>query len=184
LQKTSFVEITVSSADNDVFEDENGELQCNYKVITLGKGLAALRFNDVPLKKGAKVQHAYLQVYGEVTDEELPHFVITAASSSSSTPLASFDCGAKNQLGKLVHRRASAKNQVVWEKEDEGWERHTVWVSPDLKDLVNDLISRENWNANDDIILMLNGKGNRAFYSADKSACFAPTLAFELVEDC
>jgi len=190
-----FIELTISNSGDDVHEDEHGELHCDSKVITIGKGPAALRFGDVPLKKGAKIQHAYLQVYGDVTDQVTPHFVISGSSRNSpleksGSPFSNLMCdkpAAANQLRQF--RRdggfgTKATTQVIWEKEDEGWERHTVWISPDLKDIVTELINQPNWEQGSDIILQLQGKGNRAFYSADKGPCFAPTLAIELAQDC
>jgi len=193
-----FIEVPVSASSDDVFEDETGQLHCGSEVISLGKGPAALRFQGVPLKKGAVVKHAYLQVYGDVTDNALPHFVIGGSSSSprdeKSNPLSSLVCGGNDdksnqktplrQLKRDGRIARMASTQVVWEKEDENWERHTVWLSPDLKNIVQELINQDDWIEGDDILVHIHGKGNRGFYSNDYSPCFAPTLAIELENAC
>jgi len=194
--RNPFLEIPVSQGHHDMEEDAEGQLHCRSRAVNIGlrserrrhsrsnaeipvTKTISLRFDNVPLKKGGKIQQAFLQVYGAGANEKVtPKFVIRGSDFKGD-----FSCGRgspKHQLATLPLTNAT----VTWEHEDEGWEIHTVWVSADLKEVISEIINQPGWEEGNPITLVLTGEGERSFYSFDKSPCFAPTLAIELEEQC
>jgi len=179
-KKTEWIEVPISRSNGDVHEDaETGILTCKSKTHSfVSKAAVALHFEGVPVMKGARVLHAYLQVYGAEADQVLPHFVISGAKGTLPAT-----CGRHARRHQLAAARTT-RTEVVWEEEEEEWEIQNVWVSPDLKDIVTELTSDSTWEQGDSITLNMVGQGNRAFHSFDDSPCLAPTLAIEIENDC
>ena len=178
--KNEWIEVPISRGNGDVLENAaTGELSCRSEFISFKeKSTASLRFEGVPLKKGARIQHAHLQVYGSEADEHTPFFLISGAKSGA-TP----SCSQKSSLFQLSAMEPTS-SFVTWTEEDEDWEIQNVWVSPDLKDIVSELVNAPEWESGNAITLNMFGQGNRAFHAYEESACLAPTLTIELEREC
>jgi hypothetical protein len=76
----------------------------------------------------------------------------------------------------IVIRTREGGPQIDWTFDDEDWEYHELWVSPNLKPLLLDAITH---GARDSITFELIGKGEakRTVASYDHSPCLAPTIA-------
>eukprot|EP01120_Amphizonella_sp_Union-15-10_P015563 TRINITY_DN803_c0_g1_i1.p1 TRINITY_DN803_c0_g1~~TRINITY_DN803_c0_g1_i1.p1 ORF type:complete len:117 (+),score=34.08 TRINITY_DN803_c0_g1_i1:235-585(+) len=86
-------------------------------------------------------------------------------------------------LSREISVRQKTKNYVEWTEFDgdlEGWEKREIWISPDLKDIVKEVVSQQGWEHNNSITFFLKGTGNREVYSFDQDRCVAPSLVIEM----
>jgi len=160
--RSQWVEVAVTGTDRVTQASESGARRAVVgKVIDLATASATtLTFENVPLKKGARLLQANLQVYGANTVESVSYSIRGPQGTTSSI--------------------------VNWSQTDEGaFDRHEVWVSPDLKDIVAELLASAEWvDGAGTVSLTLSGQGALSFYSFARSPCWAPTLAFEVAGDC
>jgi len=98
----------------------------------------------------------HLQLYG-ASNGELPSFEIRAVKADGEV----------------------TKHAVVWDKEDDGFVNESVWVSPDIKSLVAEVVASSGHKDTHvfGLTLVITGKGFRKVWSTDMSDCLAPTLS-------
>lgn len=172
----SLFELAVAGSDADAWEAKDGAMQCDQSVLVVedGGGRVALRFEGVPLDKGsmASVEAVRLQLYGARKENE-PAKINIRAEAGPSAPL---NCAKSGDLSTRPLTRLQATWQEV-EDEATGWERHEVWVSVDLKHVVEEVVNADGWTKGDALTVILEAEGSRAFMANDRSECLAPTLA-------
>eukprot|EP00004_Rigifila_ramosa_P025530 TRINITY_DN765_c0_g1_i1.p1 TRINITY_DN765_c0_g1~~TRINITY_DN765_c0_g1_i1.p1 ORF type:complete len:532 (-),score=133.20 TRINITY_DN765_c0_g1_i1:25-1587(-) len=162
-----WVEVGVSSSEDDVVVStaDLGESEADVTngVIALVPGVRAqLVFRNIQLSNSSKFQGAWLQVY------------------SNNAGFGNADI-----VMRAVHNGEQTNTVVHWTKDAEDWERHTVWVSANIKSLLEEIVAKPTWTAGDSIELLLENSGSaRKFRTFDFGARYAPTLAYELVSPC
>jgi len=175
--RSKFLEIPVTHGNSDLIEDmETGELKCKAEIFSFTKkSRAALKFENIPLKQGEKVVHAYLQVYGATQGQTDPSFII---SGRLGRGLRSIHCGsAPFQIQRsleLQPEQEKSRVSVTWEHEDDDWEMQNVWVSPDLGEIVNEVVSKEQWQEGGEIVLDILGAGENFRWQARRAEQYKP----------
>ena len=181
--RSRWIEVPVTRANSDAQERLTGELDCAGKIAHLGKAKAtAIHFDNVPLQKGDVIEEAFLQVYSANDASESTHRYVISGSGNKG---GRFSCKRRAGLRQLsAPERKLTSSSVVWEHEDEGWEKHTVWVTPNISEVVSEIINDEEWAPENGITLNLAGSGDGSFYTYDRSPCHAPTLALKIKAVC
>ncbi|QDU81633.1 outer membrane biogenesis protein BamB [Polystyrenella longa] len=141
---------------------------------------AGIRFNSLPLPKGAKIKSAYIQFTAtKAIDTETKVTVWSEAVD---------DVKSFSTKRESITKRPKTEASVKWEIEP--WEaaRHgEAERTPDLKTLIEEIVNRDGWEPGNAIGFIIKGSGDRAAVAADgdkkgdKSGI--PRLFIELEED-
>jgi len=139
----------------------------------------AIRFTEVTLSEMDKIKSVHLQVFGFSISSGAALVTIRAEYSSDSSPLY-------NSVV-LPNERNTTNSAVIWTEEDgdEDWESGQVWVSPNLKDIIEEVIHQDTWKSGNSLTLIIQGKGApRNIYTRNQGDCLAPTLSISLDSTC
>lgn len=176
--------MALAHIDNDAIFTQAGGVQCGgdtLSVDTEDGAAVLLRFEDVPLDADSMgdVEHIYLQVYGSAEGLEATSITISAELGHSE-PLP---CGSSASSAADWNRRTMASTTATWtevEGEATGWERHEVWLSVDLREVLAEVVASPHWKRGAAATLRLSAvEGTRQFYSHDFDKCLAPHLSIE-----
>jgi len=158
----SFIEIPIRSGSDD------GLLHSSLEgILPLSKNSVWLTFRDIPLDKYSNLEAVHLQMYGAVGSEP-----------------KSNDIRNGNILIQARVGSQAISTEVVWsnELEIDEFEQNEVWVTPNLKKMILEIITTPIWSRGQDITLILTNRESSdiRMFAYDYSPCFAPTLAIEL----
>jgi len=175
-----FLEIGVTE---DLHEDISGLVHVNAPVLSLTQNAQkiALRFTNVPISSSDKISSAHLQIFGIKSAPGDASVTIRAEISSDSQSFG------KDVPMKAVTIRKNTVKSVTWTKTDgeTEWESGEVWVSPNIKEILEEIIAQPDWNAGNAITLVVEGTGApRHVYTRDSDDCLAPTLSIALEQQC
>jgi hypothetical protein len=158
-----FVEFAVAHTEGDVVIS-SGRRTITDEVLVLSKDSQIQVTINVDLPRGAAVHQAFLQFFSNSAADPAINPEITISAS---------------------HNGEAATTTVAWETESEDWERHTVWNTNSIHELVSEIISKPTWQSGDAITFTLTTNGlPRRVYSIDYKPWMAPTLAVELESPC
>ncbi len=161
----------IQNVDDDAEENSAGEVVLDSGGIELGHDgqepqIVALRFNELPLARGAHIRSAYLQLTAKEKNEEEAVFELTAEASANPQPLSSD--------AQKLSQRPKTKATVTWKaeawKEDEAKEAER---SPNIASLIEEVVSRDDWQPGGSIVILVRGTGSRsaaAFRGRDSGA--------------
>jgi len=177
--KTPFFEI---GASEDVHETKLGEILPFAKTLAMADNTQtiAFKFDDVKISKLDKIRAVHLQVFGY--EAKLGEAKITIkAEFTENSKIFTLEKGA-------ISKRKTTISSVVWNESDgevNEWEEGEVWVSPNLKNLLEEVVSQPGWKEGNSVTLILRGTGPaRTIYTRDFNLCMTPTLAIELEPSC
>ncbi|ORX93101.1 hypothetical protein K493DRAFT_338461 [Basidiobolus meristosporus CBS 931.73] len=196
-QKEEFLEFALENAEDIISEHlTSGDQVCGSRHLNLAVNhnqinnqiLQGLRFDQVGLSKEDKIVKAYLQVLASDKNADSER-VITIDIRGEKTPnSSSFACGSSD---KTASSRTLTQSTVQWVNEDEDtFENGEVWISPDIKDVIEEIVSQPDWMPNNALTLFLNGTILNAVedslygFGWAKSGCFSPTLVVERELNC
>jgi len=155
----------LSNGDMDLF---NWDLDFGYNGYTLG-----LRFTNLNIPPEAIVTNAYLQLTSDEIKTISTTLKIKAENSVDSAP---FKLETKN-----ISSRATTQNSVEWKTEQ--WfsvgENGIKQRSPNLANILNEIIGLNNYSFSSPISLIITGTGHRAGESVDGDRSNAPVLHYE-----
>ncbi|GGX31248.1 CehA/McbA family metallohydrolase [Aquimarina muelleri] len=149
------------SSDLELVND--GFLNGNQKV--------GIRFKDVSIPKGAIINSAYVQFTTDETDRKSTDLVIKGELSANST---SFD-------SQNISKRDLTQAKMKWsvEKWDTVGETGNKQRTPELKDIVQEVINQPGWGISSALTFVITGKGRRTAESYDGSPSQAPLLVID-----
>ncbi len=127
-------------------------------------GLTALRFDAIDLPADAHITEAFIRLKSVAANPERPLLWIRGEIN----PLQP----AFEETPGNLSERIQTRKDVLWECQP--WEKDQFYRSPDLSDLITEIIKTGNWQHRDAITLMIEGKqGIKEAYSA---TTYAPQL--------
>jgi hypothetical protein len=112
--------------------------------------IAGLRFQNINLFKGVKIDSAFLRLCsheGKSTEEVADLEIYCEATGNSQT----FD------LENLITDRPATQTKMNWVVDTE-WELWETYSTPDLKELVQEIVDRNDWEYGNAISFILAGK--------------------------
>lgn len=151
--------VTFDTSSDDA-EQENDEMDALYdddldagwegepddqNILTTG-----LRFQSVPVPKGATVDSAFLVINSHEGKSADDVAIITIVGEANENPET-------YNLETLITDRPETENAVVWTVAEE-WELWEYYRTPDLKTIIQEIIDQDGWVYGNALALMLKGE--------------------------
>ena len=111
-----------------------------------------VRFASVPIDQGATIDNAYLKFYGQNQMGSIPDTRIHGQQTSGAVTFV--------DLNDFINYRPRTTNYVDWTPSVWGTSAATWNVSPDLKDIIQEIINLSGWQNNHPIVLFWKDKNN------------------------
>jgi len=170
----------ISGGENDVEEWQDQtmsissldiELAHNPNPIKLQQKIG-LRYEDLGIPRGAIIENAYLQFTTHAPSTGVVNLLIHGEDADNASPFT-FENG-------NLSARPTTEQNVAWSPPDWNsvYERSTNQQTPDLKDILQEIVDRNSYDQNSAIAFIISGFGtmNRVAKSYESSPAFAPQL--------
>jgi hypothetical protein len=109
-----------------------------------------LRFRDVSIPKGAVINSAFIQVWSHEGKSAEDIARVTIAGEANDNPETYTEEA-------LITDRPRTDAEVLWEVAEE-WEIWEMYQTPNLKDIVQEIVDREGWEPGNAMAFMLLGE--------------------------
>ena len=170
------ISIPISDNDDDVEErTSNGEMKLNNSDLELGyDGAAAqkvgLRFNNIDLPPTATVTNAYIQFTVDESNTETTSLTIHGEDIANASAFVStaYDVSDRDTTDTSVDWTPANWTTVG----DAGDDQQT----PDISTIVQEIIDSNSWSANNSMVFIISGSGERTAVSHDQNSTKAATL--------
>jgi hypothetical protein len=178
------VEYQVSGGDDDAygFGDElqnpdNGYLRVGHSsYYALPYYMSGMVFRHVDIPRGAEILNATLKI--QSYDERLTDTVYGVIEAEATGDAAAL--GGSRHVSSLIVTNASA----IWDQ-FEPWVENTWYDSPDIAEVIQEVVDRAGWSANNALTIMYSTRrddgGARNFSSYDRGSEYAPKLEITYV---
>jgi len=158
---------------NSAAESSNGQVSTSGNSILLGnEQKTAFRFDDLNIPRGAKIIRAYVQFRAYATSGTSNNFTLYGQAAGDA-PI--FQNAYQN-----ISNRSTTRHSVSWS--------FGTWVdndaknaqrSPDITEVMQEIVSRPDWNTFNAVALILEGTGFRTAYTESGCVRSAPELIVE-----
>lgn len=164
-------------AEEDALEHSDGKIEWDLKHLPLadesGSDWVALRFDQIPLHRHAKLDHVRLQFTSQEVNTDAAEMTITMEDAGNALR---FQEGAATPS-----QRKKLTESVVWKSKS--WptakESLAAQQSPELKHLLQQVIDRDDWKAGNSVVFYIRGKGKRIAMSSKGESFESPLLIIE-----
>jgi len=131
-----------------------------------------VRFTEVAVPSGATITNAYIDFTADSSNSDPATYTVSAENIGDSPEFQS--------IASNVGSRTKTVNQVVWSNV-EAWEGGSVYSSPDLTDVVQELVNHADWCGGNAMSFILEGSntGRRVAESYDGAPGAAPRIVIE-----
>ncbi|WP_459209490.1 fibronectin type III domain-containing protein [Aquimarina rhabdastrellae] len=154
------VEVAISSGNDDVEEDKNGDLYTDSSDLELvydsynenSFQVVGLRFQGIRIPQGSKIDQAYIQFTADEADDIRAELEISLHNHENSPAFSS---------NANVSSRAVVGNKVTWQPD--GWSANhsgSKQRSPELKTMIQTIINKSGWKSGNNMSFIIRGKGN------------------------
>ncbi|GAA4276210.1 fibronectin type III domain-containing protein [Aquimarina mytili] len=154
------INVAISDGNDDVEESQNGVLYTNSSDLEMVYDShnnnryqkIGLRFRSVRLPKNATITNAYLQFTADESNSAAAELEISLHNNSNSPAFSSSN---------KVSDRVTFSNKVIWKPQS--WSRNqsgNAQRSPDLKEMIQDLVNKSGWVSGNNASFIILGKGN------------------------
>lgn len=158
----------IIKSDNDDAEQEGSSMRLNGNALDLGEHIVGLRYQDIPLKNGADISHAYIE-FAVRSSGQLPTSLTIYAQDTDDA--SHFDTGSNN-----ISNRTKTTASVSWTPGE--WNTPGQMVrTPNIAPLINEVVNRGGWTPDNEIVFMIEGSGHRIAESRNGSN-LAPQLVY------
>lgn len=172
--------IPISSGLDDVEERPDGSVYVHSSDIELsydhenGNQKIGLRFQGLPLQRGATIVSAYLQFTVDETGSNPSQLTIRASLEDNASPFTYGDF--------TVSQRNLTAAAVQWEIAPwlERGEQEEAQQSPDLIPIISEIVNREGWEAGNALAFVITGNGTRTAEAYESGANLAAKLVLEV----
>jgi hypothetical protein len=177
--RTASIDVQINNGDNDV-EEVNADWMyfgsSDLELIQDGdrNQLVGLRFTNVEIPKGATISNAYIQFTADEVSSDESTILDIYAESVADAPIFTW------HTTSITNRKKTDStvswDVPVWSVVHESTEKQRT---PNLKNLVQEVIDLDGWETNNAMLFMVDGTGKRTAESYDGSASLAPKLQVE-----
>ncbi len=143
--------------------------------------LVGMRFANINIPKGAIVTNAYIQFTVDAANKNVNPCMVTIKGEKSDSAKM-YDPAVSGNISK----RTATSDSVVWNVDSTAsW--YTVGAAgldqrtPNLKNIVQNLISQNGWKTGNPLAFFMKGKGTREVESFDGDAPKAPLLVIQYI---
>jgi cysteine-rich repeat protein len=178
-QTPTIAQVRVSSSADDAEEDASGSVDVNSSDLELvfdGSDQAVgMRFNGLDVPQGATILNAFIQLAVDEANSVATSLTIQGEDTGDAATFVEVDHNITSRQRTLT---AVPWSPLPWATKGEaGPDQRT----PDLRSIVQEIVVREDWTANNSIALILTGTGERTAESYDGDDAAAPLLHVEWV---
>jgi type IV pilus assembly protein PilY1 len=128
-----------------------------------------LRFGSVNIPRGTTIKSAYVKVYSQTTQWIQLSFSINGEATGNSSTFGS----------SLLSSKALTSAQVSYSS-NENWTANSWYNLSDITSIIQEIVNRSDWNANNSLSLIMKGTGSaygrKFIYSFDGGSAYAPQL--------
>ena len=177
----TLLEVSITSGSDDAEQRSNNSMYLTSSDLELvldgGIQQVGLRFNSIGLPKGATVTSAHIQFQVNESTSDTTHLNIQgeASDNPSTFTLRSNDISNRPLSNTIVNWSPTAWNVV----NQRGSDQQTT----DLKNIIQELISRDGWSSGQSMAFIITGNGQRTADSFEGNASGAPTLQIRYTFD-
>jgi len=137
--------------------------------------VVGMRFGNLAIPKGATITSAYLDFVVDETGSTYPTRLTLTAEAADNAPTYAATAGS-------LSSRAKGAATVAWSITN-GWDSvGAVKRTPDIKDLVQEIVSRPGWAPGNALAVQVSGNGHVVVQAYEKAAAMAPLLHVEFQE--
>ena len=159
--------------NNDDSEEtlSNGDIQLNGNTLSMGETrsaskLVGLRFRDLDIPQGVTITSATLEFVADSSQFNDASLSIGIQASDDAPAFTS-------DIGDLSDR-ALHQSRVDWLSGS--WIENRTYSSPDISELLQQVVERDGWCSNNNLALIIEGRGQRDAKSHERSSTQAPRL--------
>lgn len=173
---TNGVTITVPVVEGDDDVEESGDGTANMYMTSSdleltedgskGNQTIGIRFQNLQIPKGMEIESASISFIADESGSGATSLLITA---DENTNAASFSTTA----GDVSRRTLTAKSKI-WSPS--AWTVEQSYNSPDLAELLQEIISKDEWSFGNAVAFIITGTGGRSAYAYDGDVTKAPVL--------
>lgn len=168
------VDVSVNASADDAEESELGAVALAGSPLKIGGAdrKVGLRFANVNVPRYANITTAYIQFTCAAVDSAAANFTIEVEASDNA---AAFSTAANDITLRQVYTTTVSWDPGVWLAPT------AVHTTADIKSLVQKVVNRSGWNANNALAFILTGTGEsvRRAFSYDGDPAKAPKLHIE-----
>ncbi len=164
----------ISASQDDVEEQITGDINTSSSdlemVVDGDSQVIGLRFTELNLPANANVVDARIQFQADETDDGSTQLEFTAELSADSMPISGESFNLSN--------RVTTNSQMVWNVNawSQAQESGADQLSPNMADVINEVLSQSNWTEGNAITILIKGEGKRVATSFDNNPAAAPKL--------
>ena len=161
----------VASKSDDAEEKSNGKVSRTSDDLDLGEAgqLVGMRFTGVEIPKNATIVGAHIQFIAQESGSKATTLTLMGEATDDAAPFKSDD--------KNLSKRAKTSAKVNWTPE--AWSRDNKYWSADVAPIVQEIVSRGAWTPGNDLVLFVNGTGERDAWAYDGEPGKAALLYIE-----
>ena len=163
------ISIAVSSNNDDAQEKSNGKMYLTSDYQKLNNRTVAFRFQDVQIPQGTTISNATITVNSYNAQSNSSVVTIYGEDIDDSPGMTSSD-------DNITDRTKTSANED-WTCNNWGYD--VDYTTPDISDIIQEIVNRSNWVAGNDITIIIepkSGSDNKRVTSRDYSTSNAPTL--------
>jgi outer membrane protein assembly factor BamB len=185
--------VRIVTGDDDVEETKDGSMILDSTELELGRDrtpqIVGLRFRNINLERGQKIEEAAIQFKVDERSMEETELMIHAEASDNAQRF--------REDRNNISRRKSTSAAVKWTapKWTKAGRSRPAQQTPNLKDLLQEVIDREGWQQNNSLVFMIRPiqkrkvqsfafalKGNRVVESFEGNPLGSARLIFKIEE--
>jgi hypothetical protein len=129
--------------------------------------IAGMRFNGITIPNGATITNAYIEFTAKEAQSETTNLILNGQASDTA--------GAFTATTKDISNRTKTAASVAWDNLP-AWSIGTKYQTPDIKTVIQEIVTRSGWTSGNSLALFITGQGHRTAYAFDGSATNAPRL--------
>ena len=161
-----------ASASGQIYRDSN-DLELVDDAEQNGHQLVGIRFQNVKLSPGATVDAAYIEFEADSSDSGATSLTVRGEASDSADTFRTSDAN--------ISERPLTSAAVLW-REVAPWEAGRTYRTPDLSEVVQEIIDRNGWSSGNSVAFIITGSGKRTAESFESRPADAPVLRVEYTQ--
>ena len=171
------VDIQVAESADDAEESSAGNVDLGSSDLELvyngGHQTVGMRFNEVPIPRGATIFDAYIQFKVDETDSGATSLTISGEGRDDAPTFGSTH---RNISSRLRTTTSVSWSPVAWTTLGQaGPDQRT----PSIASVIQELVSRSGWSNGNSLVIIITGTGQRTAVSYDWDQAGAPLLHVE-----
>ncbi|HHB93935.1 MAG TPA: hypothetical protein ENK88_02140, partial [Campylobacterales bacterium] len=179
-QTIQTIQTRVSSSNDDAEERvSNGHMYRDSSDLELTEDghtqVVGIRFQNLNIPQGATITKAYIQFEVDETSSKSTHLTIKGEDTDNSSSFSSSDYDISSRDTTSISNNINWHPQKWKHKNEHGAKQRT----PNLKNIVQEIINRDGWNNGNAMSFIITGSGKRVAESYDGESDASPLLHIE-----